>query len=279
MTNYLLFPDGKNKALTLSYDDGVDTDREFIKLLEKYGIKCTFNLCPGCCAPEGYVRPEGKNHYNLPLSELSELYRSPVCEVATHAYTHPRLDLIPTLQCMYEIADCRKQLEEIFGTLVRGHAYPYGSFNDDVIKILEYSGIEYARTTVSTHDFSLPDNWLKFDTTCHHNDPKLGELTDRFLNSEPFHCHDGWLFYLWGHTYEFRRDGNWDMIEDFFKRVSGRENIWYATNIEVCEYVKAYRALVYYADGKRVYNPTQIDVWAKLNDKKVFIPAGQTVEF
>lgn len=279
MTNYLLFPDGKSKALTLSYDDGVDTDREFIKLLEKYGIKCTFNLCPGCAAPEGYVCPPSRPHYNLPLSELRELYRSPVCEVATHADTHPRLDLVPTARCMSEIIDCRRALEDMFGTLIRGHAYPYGRLSDDVVKILEYAGIEYARTTVSSRNFDLPTDWLKFDPTCHHNDPMLEELTDRFIDSEPNHCSDGWLFYLWGHTYEFRRDGNWDMIEEFFKRVSGREDIWFATNIEVCDYVKAYRALVFYADGKRVYNPTLTDVWAKLNDKKVFIPSGKTVEF
>ena len=40
MKTCLLFPNGKEKALTLSYDDGVDTDVRFIELLEKFKIKC-----------------------------------------------------------------------------------------------------------------------------------------------------------------------------------------------------------------------------------------------
>ena len=44
MMNYMLFPGGKQKALTLSYDDGVQQDIRFIEILDKYGIKCTFNI-------------------------------------------------------------------------------------------------------------------------------------------------------------------------------------------------------------------------------------------
>ena len=35
---------GKKKAITFSYDDGVTQDIRFIELLNKYGLKCTFNL-------------------------------------------------------------------------------------------------------------------------------------------------------------------------------------------------------------------------------------------
>jgi hypothetical protein len=36
--------DGKLKALTFSYDDGVVEDVRFIELINKYNVKCTFNL-------------------------------------------------------------------------------------------------------------------------------------------------------------------------------------------------------------------------------------------
>ena len=45
--NTLLFPGGKRKALTLSYDDGVEQDITLMGILDKYGIKCTFNLNSG----------------------------------------------------------------------------------------------------------------------------------------------------------------------------------------------------------------------------------------
>ena len=42
--NFLRFPGGKTKALTLSYDDGCKQDIRFSKIVTKYGLKCTFNL-------------------------------------------------------------------------------------------------------------------------------------------------------------------------------------------------------------------------------------------
>ena len=41
----LLFPGFKTKALTFSFDDGIDSDIETLELLKKYDIKATFNLC------------------------------------------------------------------------------------------------------------------------------------------------------------------------------------------------------------------------------------------
>ena len=35
---------GKNKAITFSYDDGVTQDIRLIELLNKYNLKCTFNI-------------------------------------------------------------------------------------------------------------------------------------------------------------------------------------------------------------------------------------------
>lgn len=43
----IMFPDGKKKALTLSYDDGVEQDRRLVEILNRYGIKATFNINSG----------------------------------------------------------------------------------------------------------------------------------------------------------------------------------------------------------------------------------------
>lgn len=39
---------GKLKAVTFSYDDGVLQDERRINLFNKYGLKCTFNSILGC---------------------------------------------------------------------------------------------------------------------------------------------------------------------------------------------------------------------------------------
>lgn len=276
MNTYLLFPDGKEKALTLSYDDGVDTDIRFIELLEKYKVKCTFNINSGCFSPEGSVRQEGQVHFRLPESAVKTVYDNPLCEVATHGFTHPFLDRQPTSQCMLEIIKDRQTLEKLFGRIIRGHAYPYGTYNDDVVDILKQAGIVYARTVESHHCFKIPTDWLRMGATCHHNDPELMSLADKFVNGNVGN-NDGWLFYLWGHTYEFRGNDNWNVIEEFFEKTANISNIWYATNIEVYEYVTAYRRLVYSADGDKVYNPSSTDVWVKIDGKAVSVPAGKTV--
>ena len=45
------------------------------------------------------------------------------------------------------------------------------------------------------------------------------------------------MFYLWGHSYEFDENDNRDVIEKFAEFVGGRDDIWYATNIEIYDYV------------------------------------------
>lgn len=51
------------------------------------------------------------------------------------------------------------------------------------------------------------------------------------------------MFYLRGHGYEFDNDNNWEVIERFAQYAGGRDGIWYATNIEIYDYVKAYKSL------------------------------------
>ncbi len=272
----ILYPEGKNKALTLSYDDGTEYDVRLIELMKKYGIRGTFNL-NGCHYTSDRV--ERENNRILSVSEMQEVYDPAFTEIATHGYTHPRLDQLPSSGCMLEILRDRMALEKATGRIIRGHAYPYGTYNDSVVRVCRDAGIVYARTTVSHHNFSLPDEWLTWGATCHHMDRALNELTDRFLNETPVkRGEDGWLFYLWGHSYEFNALQNWDLIEGFFSKVSDNGDIWYATNGQIYDYVNAYRSLVFNAECTKVFNPTRTDVWAGVNGATVKIAAGETVQ-
>ena len=98
--------------------------------------------------------------------------------------------------------------EELFGKVIRGFAYPYGAYDDKSVEILKNCGICYARTVNSTRDFRIPQDWLRLPATCHHNDPELMNLADRFINTK-----NSWspmLFYLWGHSYEFEQFDNFN---------------------------------------------------------------------
>ncbi|MCH5288088.1 MAG: polysaccharide deacetylase family protein [Christensenellaceae bacterium] len=272
---YLLFPQGRKKALTLSYDDGVEQDARLIQILDRHGLRATFNLNSGCFPQEGVTYPAGTIHRRMPLSWCQKTYSTSRHEVAVHCLTHAMLTELPQPQVLHEILRDRENLEAEFGGMVRGFAYPFGAFNDRIVDALQASGIAYARTVYSTHGFDIPQDWLRLHPTCHHNDPQLDALCDRFLN-EPARF-SSQLFYLWGHAYEFEEQDNWQVIERFAERMGGHDDIWYATNIEIVDYVNAYRQLMYSADGNTIYNPNHRTIWLEMNGKALQLEAGETL--
>ncbi|MBQ4518689.1 MAG: polysaccharide deacetylase family protein [Clostridia bacterium] len=265
---------GKTKVLTLSYDDGVVQDIRLIEIMDKHGLKGTFNINSGRYLSEDTVRE--RFYGRLKLSEAQQLYTNSGHEVAVHALTHPSLEKLDTAEIIYEITEDRKAIERHYGTIARGMAYPYGAYSEKVIDVLEKCQIAYARTVESTYAFRFPENWLKLHPTCHHNYEKLDELIKRFVET-PNRFNHPEMFYLWGHSYEFDRHDNWDVIEKFAVYAGGHEHIWYATNIEIYDYVKAYERLQTSYDKRIICNPSSIDVWVDVQGEVYCVKAGETI--
>lgn len=270
------FPGGLRKALTLSYDDGVEQDVLLMDILRRHGLKCTFNLNSGCFAAEGTIWPAGQVHRRMTERAAAALYLGSGHEVAVHTLTHPDLTKLQRGEVIHEVDADRRNLERIFGGIVRGAAYPFGTYSDEVVDALRACGIVYCRTVYSSHDFALPADWLRLRPTCHHDDPALFELADRFL-AGPAEA-ESLLFYLWGHAYEFEANDNWQRMEDFAARVSGRDDVWYATNIDIWTYLDAAARLVPSADGRRVLNPSARPVWVESAGSVHEIAPGSCVE-
>ncbi len=273
----MLFKEGKRKALTLSYDDNTIHDRKLVQLMNNYGIRGTFNLNSGSFSQKDQRVINGidTDFSRIDAEEVKDLYWGH--EVASHTVTHPSLTAIPANMGVAEVIKDRKNLEELTGELVRGFAYPYGTYNEAVEEILSACGIEYARTVVSTESFDLPQDFLEWHPTCHHNSPKLMELAKQFCDGG-----DGKvkLFYLWGHSYEFAQNNNWQKLEDFFQYISkDAESIWMATNIEILEYVKAFRELKRSTDGRILYNPTGLDIWFEFERQVYCIHGNEKMSF
>ena len=268
------FPNFKRKALTLSYDDGVIFDKRLIEIMDKHGLKGTFNLNSGL-----YAQKEGERR--MTKEEAIALYKDSPHEVAVHGKVHYSLTHVSSVAALDDVLTDRKNLEETFGGIIRGMAYANGSFSDEVVEMLKQCDIKYARTTISTENFEMPTDWLKLPATCHHSNPKLMELAKVFVEMK-----DDWyywrntckMFYLWGHSYEFNDNNNWEVIEEFAAYVGGREDIWYATNGEIYDYVEAFNRLVYSADGRKVYNPTCTTLYMNFYNKEFIIKPGETVE-
>lgn len=270
------YPGGLGKALTLSYDDGVEQDQQLMAILDKYGLRCTFNLNSGCWMPEGHQWAAGTIHRRMTLSQAKALYNGTPHEVAVHCLTHASLIELPMDRMIHEIMTDRVNLERDFGGIIRGFAYPFGTFNDQTVEALRSCGIIYGRTVISSHDFSIPQDWLRLPATCHHDDPRLMELADAFLAAST--RFGSKLFYLWGHSYEFDANNNWDRIEAFAQKLAHQPDVWYATNIEIFSYIEAFRQLRYSADGTMVHNPTAISVTIENDGRIMEIKPGETVK-
>jgi peptidoglycan/xylan/chitin deacetylase (PgdA/CDA1 family) len=256
------FYGGKSKALTLSYDDGREQDRRLVDLMNRYGLRSTFHLNSSFLGRPGYIGRE----------EVKTLYQEH--EVSVHTVCHPFLDLIPQERLIMEIMEDRSALEALVRYPVRGMSYPFGSHNERVAQLLPALGMEYARTTNSNGGFELPSNPMLWNPTCHHK--QMLEYGEKFVRHQPRHSRMS-LLYVWGHSYEFNNDHNWELVEQFGELAGGHEDIWYATNIEIVAYMRALQQLQCSVSGRILHNPSAIAVWASVEGEGFVIPSGQTV--
>ncbi len=219
---------GKNKAFTLSYDDGVEQDIKFVEIINRYDLKCTFNLNSGIMTPESHWLC-GLNDIRRMLPEgLPELYKGH--EIAVHCRTHANLTELDDEEVKRELLDDKAALENLFVCKINGMAYPYGAYDDRVLGIVSDCGFAFARTVADTHNFEVPKNLLKFGATCHHDYTDAERLLEQFISyggEEPA------IFCIWGHSYEFETNGNWDKLENICEKIAGRDDIFYGTNSQV----------------------------------------------
>ncbi|MBI5830773.1 MAG: polysaccharide deacetylase family protein [Armatimonadetes bacterium] len=253
----LLFPGGRRRALTMSFDDGRTHDRRLVAIFNQHGIRGTFNLNSGHLDRDRYITS----------AEVKSLFAGH--EVAVHTVTHPSLPKLTDEQVRREVMDDRVALEALVGYAVRGMAYPGGGADQRVADLLPELGIVYSRLVPGTEQLAMPlDQPCLWNCTCHHDG--CAEQAERLLTSDACPA----LLSVWGHSYEFEDKGNWELIEQFCARVGGRDDVWYATNIEVFDYLAAARALHVSADGSFIANAGAGSVWLDVAGRAVELKPG-----
>jgi len=280
---FLRFPDGKPKAVTFSYDDGCRADIKLSQIFKKYDLKGTFNL-------NSEFLGRSETDWHLTREEIKEHIINNGHEIAVHGAKHRANGNLRPIDGIQDVLNCRLGLEKDFDTIVRGMAYPDSGIRhfhnattmSDIENYLKELDIVYARTLGEINDtFNLPDDWYQWMPTAHHDSPEVFELIDKFINIK---LDDSYiairipkLFYLWGHTYEFEQNNNWEKMEEICKKLSDKDDIWYATNIEIYEYVQAYLSLVFSADGSKIYNPTLKKLWFEIDGVLYSINPNETL--
>lgn len=277
---FMRYPNGKAKAVTFSFDDGIQQDKRLAELFDKYGLKCTFNFNCDCMKAD-----------NFTADQIKEFFLSKGHEIAVHGANHRANGNLRPIEGIREVLDCRLELEAKCGRIIRGMAYPdsgirlmgnFGSY--EMIKTyLSELDIAYSRTLGGDNNsFMLPDDFYAWMPTAHQSNPNIMAYIDQFLTLDfSAKVHPATrvprLFYIWGHSYEFDQDDSWDRMEDICEKLANNEEIWYATNIEIYDYVYAYKSLRYSADGHMVYNPTLFTIWLDVDGKQYSVVPGATI--
>lgn len=226
---------GKKKALTFSYDDGITQDRRLINILNRYNLKCTFNLNSGLLGKPGSLIREDMTvaHCKSRPCEVPLIYAGH--EVAAHTLTHPNLPTVSDEEVIRQVEEDRLALSEIVGYEVVGMAYPGGGVNFDerVARLIrENTGIRYARTTVCTGEFGIEPDLYTYRPSVYHLTgwDSLMEMGRKFVELE---TDEPLLFYIWGHSYELDYYDTWSNFEDFCRLIAHRDDVFYGTNREV----------------------------------------------
>lgn len=276
---FLRFPGGLPKAVTFSYDDGAFTDVRLVETADEYGLKFTLNLTGDAVEKEK----------GLSIDYLKNTVLAHGHEIATHGYMHRAPQTLRLIEFIRETLDTRLILEEKLGGIIRGFAYPDLHVDrfarpetyKTVKSALTQLDIAYGRMACSSKSFELPEDWHNWQPTAHHDEPWLFEKLDEFiaLDLAKTYCsgHSPKLFFIWGHSFEFEAKQNWHRLEEICSRISGKSDVWYATNGQICSYAAAFDSLLWSANGRRVFNPTLYTLWFDVDGKTFSIAPGETL--
>lgn len=228
---------GKKKAITFSFDDGCRQDIRLIELLDKYGLKATFNLNS---ARLGEPNTLDRNGRTIPFDrvrsdEVKDIYKNH--EVAGHTCNHPHLPSLVEAYLIHQVEEDRKTLSALCGYEVIGMAYPGGGVNHDdrVVDIVKnQTGVKYARTIISTGAFDMPKDLHRLNPSVYWIDPQhRTETVDKFFALE---TDEPQLLYIWGHSFELDAGYHgffWEECEQWFEKLAGKKDVFYGTNKQV----------------------------------------------
>ncbi len=276
---FMRFPEGKTKAVTFSYDDNNIASAKLADVLSSYGLKGTFNL------------NSEKPTNTLKQADVEEHIIKNGHEVAVHGLNHRASGTLRTIEGIKDVLDCRLELESKYNTIIRGMAYPDtgitrfqpGTDYDCVKRYLKELDIAYARTLGGDNNqFLLPTDWYAWMPTVRNLNPRVMNYVDEFLDIDVNNLYNSVryarLFYMWGHAYEFEQDNGWELLDNICKKLTSKPDIWYATNIEIYNYVEAYKSLIFSADSSMVFNPSLYEIWFDIDRKLYSIKSGETIK-
>ena len=259
----IAYPGWKLKALAFSYDDGNIADRRLVAIFNRYGMKGTFHI------PSAWLKKKPQNR--VTEAEIKNLYAGH--EISGHGANHLSMPRLPQEKLEQELDEEIANWKRITGKRILGYAYPYGSYSDKVIAEMKKRNLLYSRTVARNKTFDLPADFLRWNAQGHHKQ-QIDQLAEKYLALDPKKMT---VLLIWGHSYEFAKADNWQIMEDFCKKMSGKKDIYYAAMGEIASYVLACRDLKISADGKSLENPSGMKIYFIRNGKQDTVEPGKSL--
>ena len=266
-----LYPQGKPKAFVVTYDDGVLQDRPFVALLNRYGLKGTFNLNSGLMENEfEWTHENGSVIKRLSTDAAVPLYQGH--EIASHSLTHPYMEHLGEEELMTELQTDKSNLERLFGREIKGFAVPFDYYSDRIEHCARRCGFAYVRLPKESRSFVPPEDTFNWTAGIFHLDRGLTDFVDAFLSSsdELAFCQ------IAGHSYDLDTENMWGVMEDIFKKVSADREVLSMTTIELIEYLRAMRKVE--ITDRRIRNNSDISLWFQTDGEIYKLEANQEID-
>lgn len=265
-----LYPGGKDRAFNITYDDGVTQDLRFVELMNRYGLKGTFNLNSELMR-NGFkwIHPNGMEIRRLDADTARWLYRGH--EIASHTKTHPYMQDLHGDNLRRELLEDMQALEAMFGVEVKGFAVPFDYYSPEIAQCARECGFEYARMSEFSHSYTPCRDRYFWKTGFYHIEPGLPEFVDGFLNTSEELA----VCQIVGHSYDLDAEGLWETMENILRRVSRDPRVWSCTNLELVRYLKAMERAV--VDETQIRNGSDISLWFRIGNDTVMLDPGETL--
>lgn len=263
-----LYPNGKEKAFSITYDDGVLQDVRFVELMNKYGLKGTFNLNSALMETEfEWTHPNGMIVKRLPTSVVAKLYQNH--EVASHTLTHPYLNQLTEAEVMQQMAQDKENLERLTGKPVLGFAGPFHHWGSMIVECAKRCGFEYARNAEERYSYAPPEEYYHWAAGSYHIMPGFRDFVEAFFHTDEELA----LCQIVGHTYDLDAENMWDYMESILQRVAEDESVLSMTNLELVRYLKAMRSAE--ITENTIHNPSNLPLWFEKDGKVICVEPGE----
>lgn len=262
------YPGGALKAFNVTYDDGVTQDVRFVELLDRHGLKGTFNL-NAQLMEKGF---EWRHDCGMVIKRLSpeDAVKTYGChEIASHTLTHPYMRGKTDEELLWEMGEDKRRLEKLFGREVAGFAVPFHYYSQRIAAIAHECGFVYGRCSEESRSYSPHQDPYRWESGIFHLAPELDDFVNGFLATDQELA----LCQIVGHSYDLDVEDMWDKMDSIFRRVAQGPDIMPMTHIQLVRYLKAMSFAVIY-DGY-IENRSDEELWFRVGGDVICLSPGE----